>query len=236
MTDLIDSLTALRRTDVDAPSAATVDADVARGRAALHRRHVRIGATAASFTVVAAGVAAFVALDHADSGHVTTLSSAGPGGPGGTSGTSGLGPGTGGSTVQKVELVDYTGQQPQGFNVTTVPDGFDLELQASTPYEFLVAPAGATDRHPDSFVGKLVVTAETAATYGGLTSLGDQPVTVNGAAGRIADDGTATQIWWQIGNVVVDVQSWDSIGLTRQQLIDFADGVSVTSQLQLSKG
>jgi hypothetical protein len=35
---------------------------------------------------------------------------------------------------------------------------------------------------------------------------------------------------------VSHVQAWDNIGLTEQHLIDFANGVSTTSALQLSHG
>jgi hypothetical protein len=132
--------------------------------------------------------------------------------------------------------VDYVGQEPQGFHIGTIPQGYDLDLQASTAHGIVIAPAGDADKNPDSFVGKLVIGAEAASTYGGLSSLGTQSVTISGVPGRLGDDGTATQIWWQVGRIMIDVQCWDSIGLTRDQLVSFASSVSTTPQLQLSEG
>lgn len=139
-------------------------------------------------------------------------------------------------TPLKIKLVDYVGQEPRGFNIGTVPQGYDLDVQASNPYLVAIAPANDPNKDPDSFVGKLVVSAEEASTFGSLSSLGHQSVMVGNYPGRLGDDGTATQIWWQVGSIMIDVQSWDSIGLTHQQLIEFASSVSTTSQLQLSEG
>jgi hypothetical protein len=100
----------------------------------------------------------------------------------------------------------------------------------------VIAPAGDADKSPDSFMGKLAITAEDASELGGLSSLGNQSVSVGGNPGRIGDDGTATQIWWQIGSIIIDVQCWDSIGLTHNQLVTFASSVTTTPQLQLSHG
>ena len=139
-------------------------------------------------------------------------------------------------TPGTVKLVDYVGQEPSGFVIGTVPQGYDLDLQASNAYTVVIAPAGDADKDPDSFVGKLVVSAEDASSYRSLSSLGNQSVSVGGVAGRLGDDGTATQVWWQVGSIMIDVQCWDSIGLTHDQLVSFAATVSTTPQLQLSKG
>jgi hypothetical protein len=140
------------------------------------------------------------------------------------------------SVPLKIKLVDYAGQEPRGFHIGVIPQGYDLDLQASTPYEVVIAPVGDADKSPDSFVGKVAITAEDVSEYGALSSLGNQSVTIGANPGRIGDDGTATQVWWQIGSIVIDVQCWDSIGLTQDQLVNFASSVSTTPELQLSHG
>ena len=172
---------------------------------------------ALSLTVVAAGGAAWFSSPRTDGGHHTPAAVS-PSAPG------------------KVKLVAYVGQEPQGFHIGTIPQGYGLDLQASTAYFVVLAPAGDADKNPDSFAGKLVISAEDASSYPALSSLGNQSVTVGGVAGRLGDDGTATQVWWQVGSIMTDVQCWDSIGLTHDQLVTFAATVSTTPQLQLSKG
>jgi hypothetical protein len=217
MTDVIDRLADLGRTPLGPPPASTVDGDLARGRSALRRRRRRAGTAALSLTVVAAGGAAWLSSTGPSGRHHPPVVASPPVSP-------------------KVKLVDYVGQEPQGFHIGTVPQGYGLDVQASTSYSVVLAPAGDADKSPDSFVGKLVVTAEDASSYGGLSSLGNQSTTIGGEPGRIGDDGTATQIWWQVGSIIIDVQCWDSVGLTQAQLVTFASTVSTTPQLQLSVG
>lgn len=210
MTDVIDRLADFGKTEFGSQSMASVEADLARGRAALRRRHRRAATAALSLAVVAAGGVAWA-------------STAGHNDPSATA-------------HLKVKLVDYVGQEPQGFHIGVVPQGYDLDLQAANANAVVIAPSGDTDEDPDSFVGKMVVTAEDASENGGLASLGTQSVTIDGHAGRVGDDGTATQIWWLVGSIIIDVQCWDSIGLSHDQVISFAGSVSTTPQLQLSHG
>lgn len=216
MTDVTDRLADLGRTRVEPTPRSVAAGDLARGKAALRRRHRGAGVAALSLAVAGAGAAVITS--------VTT--NGGPHGPAATTPSGSL----------AIKLVDYSGQEPQGFHFATIPQGYGLDLQASTPGSVVIAPAGDADQDPDSFVGKLVVTAEDASFYQGLASLGNQSVTVRSAAGRLGDDGTATQVWWQVGSIIIDVQSWDSIGLTHSQLVDFASTVTTTPQLQLSEG
>jgi hypothetical protein len=217
MTDVINRLAELGRTPIGPPPASAIEGDLARGRSALRRRRRSAGTAALSLTVVAAGGAVWLSSTGSGGGHHAPAV-ASPPAPG------------------KIKLVDYVGQEPQGFDIGTVPQGYGLDLQASTSYAVVIAPAGDADKSPDSFAGKLVVSAEDAGSFGTLSSLGNQSVTVGGVAGRLGDDGTATQVWWQVGSIMIDVQCWDSIGLTHEQLVSFAATVSTTPQLQLSKG
>ena len=217
MTDVIDRLEGLGTTPIGPPSPETVASDVVRGRSALRQRRRRAGALLVPLTVVAGGGISWLASQGSQAGQPA---------PRVSTQSNGI----------KVKLVDYVGQEPQGFQIGVVPQGYDLDLQASTPFEVVIAPAGDADKSPDSFIGKLAITAENASELGGLSSLGHQSVSVSGNPGRIGDDGTATQIWWQTGSIIVDVQCWDSIGLTRDQLVAFASSVTTTPQLQLSHG
>jgi hypothetical protein len=217
MTDVTDRLAELGRTSIGPSPSSVIEDDLARAKSALRRRHRRAGTAALSVVVAATGgVAWFTSGSSGDGHHTPTVTSP--------------------SVALKVKLVDYVGQEPQGFHIGIVPQGYDLDLQASTPDKVVIAPAGDTDKDPDSFVGKVAITAEDASEYGGLSSLGNESVTISGNPGRIGDDGTATQVWWQVGSIVVDVQCWDTVGLTHDQLVDFASSVSTTPQLQLSHG
>ncbi|HEX3795981.1 MAG TPA: hypothetical protein VHV57_15920 [Acidimicrobiales bacterium] len=219
MTDVTDRLADLGKTPIGPPSASAVEGDLARGQAALRRRQRRAGVTALSLVAVAGGGAAWFAS----------------GGPQQSRPAPAVAAATRGVPL-KIKLVDFVGQEPQGFHIGTIPQGYDLDLQAATANDIVIAPSGDADKDADSFVGKLVVSAEDASTFGSLSSLGHQSVTVGGQPGRLGDDGTATQIWWQVGSIMIDVQCWDSIGLTHDQLVTFASTVTTTPQLQLSEG
>ena len=216
MIELTDRLALLGATGKDLPSEDIVAADLARGRAALRRTRVRIGGALSAAALIVAGTAVYL------------------GGPG--TGTTHHQHQAAATAPVKIRLVNYSGQDPQGFTIASVPQGFGLQEQASSGYEFVLAPPGA-DQSPGSFAGKLVVTAEAGSELGHWQKFGQRTVAVNGSQGRIGDDGTATQLWFTAGHgVVVDVQAWDSIGLTDQQLTDFANGVTTTPALQLSHG
>lgn len=216
MTELIDRLASLGATGSDLPSEATVAADLSRGRAALRRNRMRAGGALSVAALALAGTTVYLGASGAVATHHQHKPAA--------------------SARLKIKLVSYSGQDPQGFTIASVPQGFGLQEQASTGYEFVLAPPGA-DNSAASFSGKLVVTAEAASDLGEWRTFGQRSVAVNGSGGRVGNDGTATQLWFTPGHdVVVDVQVWDSIGLTDQQLIEFADGVTTTSALQLSHG
>jgi hypothetical protein len=216
MTDITNELTELGERLTRAPSEDTVAADLARGRAALRRGRLRLGGALSAAALVIGGTAGYLAV----SGQPATPRHQHPAA----------------SAPVKIRLAGYTGQQPHGFNVASVPQGFHLQTQASNASSFVLAPPSA-DKQPDSFVGKLVVTAEAGSDLGHWESFGDRSVTVHGDQGRIGDQGDATQLWFGVGHgIVVDVQAWDSIGLTPRQLIAFAGGVTTTSTLQLGHG
>jgi len=229
MTDITDGLAELGEHRTEAPSEHTVATDLARGRAALRRRRLRLGGALSATVLVIGGAAGYLSVSGqpaARQHHGTAASAPLKIHHGGTA-----------PAPSKIRLAAYRGQQPNGFNVTSVPQGFHLQIQASNANSFILAPPGA-DKDPSSFVGKLVVTAEAGSELGNWESFGDRSVTVHGGHARIGNQkGSATQLWFGVANgVVVDVQAWDSIGLTDQQLINFADGVTTTPALQLGHG
>jgi hypothetical protein len=227
MTDITNGLAELAEHRTEAPSEDTVATDLARGRAARRSRRLRRGSALSAAVLVIGGTAGYLSVSGQPAAHRGTTASAPLKSHQGSTA----------SASSKIRLAAYTGHQPQGFNVASVPQGFHLQVQASNAGSFILAPPGA-DKSPYSFVGKLVVTAEAASELGHWESNGDRSVTVHGGQGRIGDQkGSATQLWFSAGHgIVVDVQAWDNIGLTDQQLVTFADGVTTTPALQLGHG
>jgi hypothetical protein len=208
MTDLETRLRDLR---VPAPpvSDEVVRADVARARRALHRRRLaRLGS--GGVAVAAVGVLAAVVV----------TGSSGGGQPVVTPPTSG-----------HLQLVDYTGAQQPGFTVAKVPAGF--VLQGATPYALDVARAD--DRSPlNVFKGKLAVMLQSKDSTFRHT---DHPVTVHGTTGYLhTEKGVATTLEYLDGNHDVVVQAWADLGLTDAQLVEFANGITVSDSARASVG
>ena len=213
MTDLIERLAHLKGEETPV-AATTVAGDLARGRAAQrHRARVRGAAVGLSLTAVlavGAGVGALVA--------------------GGDPGPSPAAAGQG--TTNAVTLVAYHGKQLQGFDVSKVPAGFTLQGANA----FSLAIARPSDHSSiDSFADKLVVMLQSRDQSGTPTGV---KVSVNGHAGTIysTPDKLARILQYSDGSHVVQVQAWSSLGLTDSQLVDFAEGVTVTSEAQASVG
>ncbi|NYI99767.1 hypothetical protein HNR19_000466 [Nocardioides thalensis] len=141
MNDLTDRLAGLD-TSAAGPTEETVSADLARGSAALARRRRTRAAGAGVGLTLALGVGLGIAVVVQPDDDATPPS-AGPS-----------------STAPGVALVAWEGDQPVGFIVDQVPDGFFV--QGSDPWLFTVAPEGDTT-HPAAFEDKLVVTLETVS-------------------------------------------------------------------------
>lgn len=196
MTDVLQRLAELD-TVADPPSDRTVAADLDRAHRALARRRRHRAALG--------GIGLSVAL--------------------------GLGLGTAVVAQQApsstgVDLVAYSGEQPDGFEVARVPDGF--VVQGSNPFTVTIARAGDTS-HPDGFEDKLVVMLESGFAAPGR--LKGDPVSVNGHPGAIRDSGEAVILEFHDGTHEVVVQMWDSVGLTDEELVEFAEGVVVTDDV-----
>ncbi|MCA1982136.1 hypothetical protein [Nocardioides nematodiphilus] len=194
-----------------------VAGDVRRGaRAAGRRRAVRLAT--GSVTLAAVGAVAFVAV--ANQPDTTAPPSAAPTHRGATT-----------AKAAGLKLVDYTGAQQPGFTVGQVPEGF--VLQGVSPAVLAVTrPGDATDIN--DFQDKLVVMLQSQDATFHKT---DHPVQVHGGTGYLRDEpGTATTLEYMDGKHDVVVQAWDSLGLTDDQLVEFADGISVTDAAQAGVG
>jgi hypothetical protein len=125
-----------------------------------------------------------------------------------------------------VRLVAYEGDQPEGFTVGQVPEGWFIE--GSSPYSLTIAPEGDTGS-PDAFVGKLVVMLQSKSMPQHLPD-GD-PVQVGGNPGVISNGPPADLLTYQDdAGHFVQVQAWTSaLHWTDDQLISFAEGVQVTA-------
>jgi hypothetical protein len=128
--------------DVDL-SPRSADDDLLRGRRALRRRRARL--TATPLALVTAGATVITLGQRPDvppTRHAVLHSPIPAQHPR-------INP------IIAVRLVAYTGQQPSGYRVAYVPDGW--EIQGANPFAMTIAPVGFADQQPDSFVGKLLV-------------------------------------------------------------------------------
>jgi len=205
MNDLLTRLSALGTSPAPVDET-TVAADVRRGRRALRRRRAARIAAGGVFALAIAGTGTVLTLqsDHGDSQ------------PAGA----------------PLRLVDYTGAQPAGFTVATVPSGFVVQGVNSGSLD-ITRPDDTSSL--DSFVGKIVVMLQSKDAH--FRQVGTR-VSVHGHPGYIHQErGGATMLEYVDGrgNDVV-VQAWDDLKLTDQQLVQLAEGVTVTSAAQAPVG
>jgi hypothetical protein len=131
-----------------------------------------------------------------------------------------------------IALVAYTGQQVPGYQVTEVPAGWTI--QGGNAFVLALAPIGYPNKDIDSFMGKLVVTSQSASETSGDHGT---PETVDGKPGRFWTDGGYEQLIYRYtSSTWVDVQAPPSLDWDATQLVAFADGVTVLANAQQSKG
>jgi len=123
-----------------------------------------------------------------------------------------------------LDLVTYDGAQLPGFTVGKVPEGF--VLQGSNQYSLDIARPGDTSSI-DDYRGKLVVLLQS-------TTMTETPkgkaVEINGRPGTISKvDDAAAQLYYSDGRHDIVIQSWAGLGLTDDELVEFARSVTVTS-------
>jgi hypothetical protein len=136
-----------------------------------------------------------------------------------------------------VRLVSYTGQQPRGFTIDKVPDGWFIQM--SDPYGLVMAPNTARNPGPDvnpsaaplydprRFDGKIAITLQSKDA---TLPKGAPRFAWNDYSGVLADDkGTDGATVWvkQPDGVYLLAQFWPGLGFSDQQMIELATGVHV---------
>lgn len=202
------------------PSAETIEADLQRGRTAMARRRRR---RAIAFPLASTLGVAIVAGATLVAGYVHgTDQLAGPS----STPSTGVHQISGTDRAPGIQLVAYTGDQLDGFVVERVPDGW--HLQGSRPQSLTIAPQGDTT-HPDNFTGKLAVTLLSASAAQELPD--GEPVKVGENDGVVKHLPETDLLTYEDGDGhIVQVQAWrKTLGWSNQQLVRFAEGVTVTA-------
>jgi hypothetical protein len=226
MPDVMDVLRTLpHAVTPDRTTPDVVAADLARGHRALNgRRRRRFAFSSAAVAVVVAAVAV-------GAGQISRS-----GGAGNT-----VAGGTGTTTQLRPKLVAYTGTQPVGFQVSTVPEGW--HVTSSDTSMFVVTPPGQDTAPPEpgravSMQGRISVSLQ------GLSRLPDgSPVTkvdINGRAGELGfpweTEGKLSDTRWlifpDVSNRKVLVQVPGELGLGDDQIVRFAKGITVTDEAE----
>ncbi|MBU2667427.1 hypothetical protein KOI35_28340 [Actinoplanes bogorensis] len=207
-----------------------VEADLTRGRRALRRR--RLVQTTAGSAFGVAALAAAIAV--ATTGGPTTA----PVSP---------------ERPASVQLVAYKGEQPKGFTVDKVPDGWFV--QSSEQGFLTIAPNKAKNPGPDvnpseapvydaeSFVDKIAIMLESKdqngpSREGKKVKVGDQEGVLLKSLPGMNPDGTDTpsapggdtgwELWLkQPSGIYLIVQVWQGLGLTESQIVELGAGVHV---------
>lgn len=130
-----------------------------------------------------------------------------------------------------LDLVVYTGKQLPGFTVEKVPEGF--ALQGANAYSLNISrPADHTSLN--DYRDKLVVMLQSRDATGTPTG---KAVTINGRPGTISTfDPTAKQLYYSDGTHDIVIQSASKLGLTDDELVEFAQGVTVTTEAKAAVG
>ena len=123
-----------------------------------------------------------------------------------------------------MRLVAFQGEQPAGYTLDTIPDGW--EIQGVNAYRLTLAPIGASDQEPDSFAGKIVVMLQSDEGFvpeGTTVRVGDR-------SGVLVDspDGLARTLWIKhSADAWVLVQVWRGLGMSVDDIADLAAGIHV---------
>lgn len=232
MNDLTDRLT---RLDGAAPSPTEGDiaGDLARAHTALgRRRRTRAALAGTGLTLsmgAALGVAAVVGGSDEPTPPSAGTSDANPDSHTDSNNTgSNTAVGQGGS----IDLVAYTGAQPEGFELAKVPEGY--VLQGSDSFVLTLAKP-ADDTHPLNFANKVVIMLESqdakqALGEGRDVAVSGEPGVLKGAPGEVRI------LRYFQGEHLVLVQVWETIDLTDDQIVELAEGVTVTDAVVAGVG
>jgi hypothetical protein len=221
MRDVTVLLSTLGDTSASEPTdEAVVAADVVRGHRALlrRRRHWVVGSS-----VVAVAAVAVVTANVASSGGDRVPSVA-------------VQQHSATQQTPQVRLVAYTGAQPAGFTVDTVPAGW--RVVSSDINDFVAVPPGTVVKSADvrltSGIAVLLQGASHLPSGSSATT-----VTVNGKAaqwGLTRDKAVKWLMFSDAAGHQVLVQVPIALGLTTDQIVRFADGITVTGAARTAGG
>ncbi|MBM2618258.1 hypothetical protein JIG36_22110 [Actinoplanes sp. LDG1-06] len=208
-----------------------VEADLTRGRRALRRRRSVQAVAGSAFGVAALAAAIAVATSTGAPTAPADRTTAG---------------------APTVQLVAYKGEQPKGFTVDKVPDGWFV--QTSEQGYLTIAPEKAKNPgpdvnpseepvyNPDSFEDKIAIMLESKdqsgpSREGKKVKVGDkegvllkslQGVTPDGKVPPAAGGDTGWELWLQQpSGIYLIVQVWQGVGLTESQIVELGAGVHV---------
>jgi hypothetical protein len=199
-------------------------ADLMRGRNRLqHRRKVTLAGTAA----VALGIAIIPLALNGTSGS-SNSNQAGPR----LSSTSAPSRPAQAQRLPALELVAYTGKQIPGYQVASVPKGW--QIQGGDASVLTIAPKGFKDKDFSSFVGKIVVMLQSKdaaePTEGAVQE-------VDGRPGRLDVQGDTQLLTYQIADKRwMVIQAPTSLGWDGTKLAQFASGVKVLDNAEAGVG
>ena len=200
-----------------------VEADLTRGRRALRRRRTVQTIAGSAFGVAALAAAIAVATSTGAPTAPSNRTTAG---------------------AVSVQLVAYKGEQPKGFTVDKVPDGWFV--QASEQGYLTVAPEKAKNPGPganpstdpvydkDSFVDKIAIMLESKDQSGPdregkKVQVGDKEgVLLESLTQPDASGDRGSSLWIkQPSGVYLIVQVWQGLGLSEAQIVELGAGVHV---------
>ncbi|MCM3923574.1 hypothetical protein ND748_18125 [Frankia sp. AiPs1] len=228
-----------------APTLATVDGDLARGRRVLARnRRIRWTVVPTTTGLVAALAGALIAGPRLAADSPSTVASTVA-----TAGPSSRGPVAGTDLSATISLVAYRGVQPVGYTIDKVPDGW--QIQNVNRYSLVIARVGATDKDPTSFIGKILIgkanpdevavprAHQTTIRVGGVAARlftfpdpqdpaqSQPPAPDSGTRGLLLPAGRDSYLIFQIPGQL----HWDAATVA-----DFAAGVHMTASAQAALG
>jgi hypothetical protein len=226
MNSNLDTIDRLRQ--MHAPTAPVgdeiVQQDVSRGQAAVQRTRRRQAWAAGGIggLALAAVIAGSVLANTLPTSDIQALPTSDP---------------ISGTTQPVMELVSYTGAQPDGFHLGKIPAGFAIE--SSDEDTLILSPLGegaaSSTEGPAGYTGKIVISKNGTFDY----SKDLREVTINGQPARIAltdDVEPATEVQFVTGDHTVNIQIWSSLHLTDEQIVDFAQSITVTGDPTISGG
>lgn len=232
MTDLDTLLSQATHSPATPASEAVVDADLARGRRALnHRRMRRTGTRSVLAGALAIGAfAAYSPGSHPATSTTASKPAATTGKPSLTSTTTA----TGTAPSAGIKLVAYTGEQPKGYTVDSVPAGW--ELQGVDNFALVIAPVGDPDTSISDFEGKLVVMLESKDQHGVPSGDAVMVGSAHGVVTHLGDNEGPILYFTDASGHRLDIQVPAALHWSDAQIAAFGAAVHVNASAEAGVG